>query len=864
MRAVCGWRCRRGGIERGRLVLTHRRRNALDAPVVGAIFVLALTGCTSAAEPAEKKGRDSRCIPLEDADHWVDAGAPSGGDGTQGHPFQTIQAGADAGGVVSIAPGTYAETVVMGEDHDGISLIAPCGGATVDATGLGDRTGAIDFDHVHGKLTLDGLTVTGGHGGGVMMRAGVATLRNIVALDNRFIGVALSGAHSRIVVENVTVRDTEPVTDAAAGMVIDAGATVEGTGVTISGGTGLGLSIYQASTNVDLTDVDISGAATTESGIGGDGVQVSQGAHVTLRSANIHDNAQHGVMAGETNTELTIEDSEITDNTQDAWVRENVAVTGGATLRLNRVWIRRGHGFGMQAGGAGSTIEMHHGGVLDTLPYGAVEDYSAGAFFFPGSIGILDGVEIGRNAGFGLVSNGADVTVGFSSIHDTSVRGADSGEGAIVDEHGILRVSDCLIADNDTAAVAANAFGQAIITDTELRGTRANEYRSGCGIWAGQDSVVSATDTVITDNEGYGILVYNRAAVMGDGLVIDRTLRSPTVAGAGAAVTEGGYLRLARSRVSGAATTGVITYGVGARIEMVDSVISEQDGVDITAGGVPFEVALGATGSLRNVVIDGGYGSGILLGGYDTFVTADNVEVRNIEISPFQSSAVGVQVQRQATLDAQNLRVHDIAGPGVVNASAYLRCIDCSALDVGFAGFGLLGTSTLSGCEVAGVGADDTLGGGVSLFVDTAGTVTVSGCDLGEAPLAAAWIQGGGRPEIADSNLEAASGAALRGDLILHGNAVFVTGGAAPVLNSNTFASGPGPTVLLAGATATFTGNVWEGNSLGVLQQSCDALTLPPTGWEAAPTADLCPEHDVSTLPLEYTSQPLERAAAEE
>ena len=58
---------------------------------------------------------------------YVDASAETGGDGSIDAPFDTIQQGADAagdagGGLVAVAAGTYAESVLMYIGNDGVHL----------------------------------------------------------------------------------------------------------------------------------------------------------------------------------------------------------------------------------------------------------------------------------------------------------------------------------------------------------------------------------------------------------------------------------------------------------------------------------------------------------------------------------------------------------------------------------------------------------------------------------------------------------------------------------------------------------------------------------------------------------------------
>jgi hypothetical protein len=117
-------------------------------------------------------------------------------------------------------------------------------------------------------------------------------------------------------------------------------------------------------------------------------------------------------------------------------------------------------------------------------------------------------------------------------------------------------------------------------------------------------------------------------------------------------------------------------------------------------------------------------------------------------------------------------------------------------------------------------------------------------------------LTGEGSYQVLDSMLTGGQGQLLQSGTRVHGNAVYASAGVTAwdgtsglLLAGCQLVDSAGAAVMLHGASATLDGNTYTGNTVDLIQQSCDGL-VAPIGLAEVPSIDLCPAYDHVVVPL--------------
>ena len=252
---------------------------------------------------------------------------------------------------------------------------------------------------------------------------------------------------------------------------------------------------------------------------------------------------------------------------------------------------------------------------------------------------------------------------------------------------------------------------------------------------------------------------------------------------------------------------------------------------------------------------------GVLADGYGTRVTLVDTIIRDTRTASVTRGGIGVDVQAQAVVIGEGLTIEGTDGPGVyVVTQGEFACDRCALTGNGFAGVVVLdGGVTLVDGAVDGSRGDASSGGGVGIYASGhygPTSLSLDGVSLVGNRYAAVWLDGDGEYRLESSTLEGGAGVSF-GSAILHGNAVFATGGVTAgdgtqgLSLAGSTLSGCRTAVLLHGASAALAGTVFTGNALDLQQQACATVDLP-TGLEAAASSAICPDRWQLVAPLSY------------
>jgi hypothetical protein len=238
--------------------------------------------------------------------------------------------------------------------------------------------------------------------------------------------------------------------------------------------------------------------------------------------------------------------------------------------------------------------------------------------------------------------------------------------------------------------------------------------------------------------------------------------------------------------------------------------------------------------------------------------------------------ASGLVSQNSTTVVATDLTIRDTNGPGLYLAcEGLLTCTDCTLTDNAFAGAVVQagGELVLDGALIEGTISDASTGAGLGVFAaDDAqsrygsSSLTLQDSTIRDNEMGAVYIRGGGTYQLVGNDLSGGSGLTMAPGRWVHGDAVFVTAGeevpttwdmeslTGVLMESNTFSDSAGAGVFLDGASATLSGNTYDGTTTDLVRQAC-AETDAPEGLdgEGLTTTELCPEYDYLTQDIIVT-----------
>jgi hypothetical protein len=258
-------------------------------------------------------------------------------------------------------------------------------------------------------------------------------------------------------------------------------------------------------------------------------------------------------------------------------------------------------------------------------------------------------------------------------------------------------------------------------------------------------------------------------------------------------------------------------------------------------------------------------------------VTLERVEVLDTHRGTVAYTANGLVSQAGSTVVATQITIRETEGPALYAfTNASLSCTSCTLTDSAFAGAVVQagGELVIEDTLIEGTVAEPNSGAGLGVFVNSnylasegASTLTLRNSTVRDNDMGAVYIKGAGTYRLAGNTLAGGDGLAVDPDLWSHGDAVLVTTGedipgawneeeqVGLLLEGNAFSDSAGAGVFLDGASATLSGNTYDGNTVDLVRQAC-GNTEAPEGLEDEPltTSELCPDYDYPTQDLELTT----------
>ncbi len=414
--------------------------------------------------------------------------------------------------------------------------------------------------------------------------------------------------------------------------------------------------------------------------------------------------------------------------------------------------------------------------------------------------------------GLYLANDGTHATLENSLIHDTVPRPGSPVEamGVAITEGAQLHIRSSEI---------LRASGSALVADG--RGTTALV----------EDSIIRATEPGVLSSRGYGLVAY-----------------------------DGANVALHRSTLEDNTAVGLLAMGGGTAVQLDRSTISNTKHNEDGQYGQGIQADSGASVTISDSELRGNHAVGILADGLGTRVALVDSRVTDTAPSVEQATGMGIVAQWGAEISGHRALFARNSGPGAVADEAVVSCEGCEFAENLFAGAAAVNTGELilTGTRILDTLPDANLGGGAGVFampwkLDPP-TVRLEASTIRGATIAGVWLAGDGRYLLRDNLIEGGVGDE-HGIGYRCGEAIFATDGTSAwdgsvglYLAGNTIQGGRAVGLLLDEATATLDDNQWQDNPLDLIVQG-SGCEQAPEGLENEPLqgAELCPTWDQPT-----------------
>ncbi len=518
------------------------------------------------------------------------------------------------------------------------------------------------------------------HGYGIEVRDGAqATVVGGTVERNTTLGVIATGAGSRLELDGVLVRDTLVDHEGlyGRGARVEGGAALVARDTAFENNVHTGIKLTGAGTTADLDNVIVSDTRSNDEGLHGGGIYVFDGAALTATGCTIERNMAVGLQLNEAAehpdeaaTSAHLVDCVVRDTVPDGTDQwgYGVQLSDGASLTLDGCLLERNTGVGLTVSGEGSAATLVDTDIRETqLDRKDVVGFALQAF--DGGDATITGGVFDDNVTVGLVAvgEGTEVAAEGLAIRDTQPTEEGFGRGIEVLAAAHLTLVDAVIEDNTEAGLMASGYETLVeLERVAVRGTqRGSTQTTATGVACELDATVIGVDVALEQNEGPGLF-----SLLGELHCTGCTSRDNRFAGA--AVLGHGSMELRQCTLEGNGSDANTGGGVGVyawdtdigfwpRVVLEDSTIADHPLAAVWLDG-PGSYAL--TGN----DLEGGWGAAYQYPNGDSLLFHGNAVYATDRIEPWDP-----QLETGLLLDGNLL--HDGAGAAVMlhGASATLQ-----------------------------------------------------------------------------------------------------------------------------------------------------------------------------------------------
>jgi hypothetical protein len=493
-----------------------------DATGWGCAPVLAPTACPTSSATRERLGVTS-CVSISDCNApfppagttlMVNAAyADAQIDATHFRSIADAVNAAPAGAVIAVDTGTYVEKVVM--KRRAVSIIGRCTEKVVMKQAAGVIGSA--FEIGKGDDVLVKNMSFRGYNAAIAALGGSTKLDSLAIEEGLLAGVAAGNFGTEVSLVNVVVRGMHPRSGAVEGYGVfaSAGASVVIDDSVFSGNESINVAATKADTTLTLRrSIVRDGKPLTSKGTLGLGLNSAEGATITVEESAVIDNAAAGFgvvsAAGGAQSTGILRRSVIRGTKRDLVKKtgRGLDVTSGhAVVEESTI----GSSSDMEVNAMGGAIELTSTTLLGAPTLAGDERGATGILANNATTTVRKVAIIAPKAGVEVQSKGrldmaSSLVLGTRTGPKSYENGRYVGLGIVVESTASLVLAASTL--QDTHTIGLTVAGQADVTSTLIRGTRASLDRlAGRGMSVVSGGVATLTGSAIVDNTESGILV---------------------------------------------------------------------------------------------------------------------------------------------------------------------------------------------------------------------------------------------------------------------------------------------------------------------------------------------------------------------
>jgi len=458
-------------------------------------------------------------------------------------------------GVAAFDPGSQlglSGTVVRNREPDegGDSAIglAAGAGALVEASAClfeANITGGVTIFNAGTRATLSDTVVreTKANGQGVfgygvqVLQGASALLSNCLLEGNTEMGIVAFTSGTQVQLLDTVVRDTRPDQHGQFGrglqVAMSAAATVSG--CLFDENEQVGVVVAHPGTRVDFAGSVVRGTRPNQGDVFGTGVQVTEGAAVSLSGCLLEGNNESGIAAFDSGTEVELSATVVRDTSshENGAAGFGVEAGKGAAVTVSDCLISGNAKVGVAVFDSGTKVGLT-GTVVEGHEPGA-EGAGLGMQVSLGSVAMVSGCLLERNATVGaiVVQEGSEAVFLGTIVRDTAPNESGSfGPGLGVAQRARATASACLFESNTTGGVATAHEGTVVsldrcaVLDTQKGGMTVEAEEGwevqvfGDGVLAAEGATLEVISTIVMGNERTGAYFHGSSGRLEDSVVV--------------------------------------------------------------------------------------------------------------------------------------------------------------------------------------------------------------------------------------------------------------------------------------------------------------------------------------------------------